>query len=248
VVRAGTEDLVNRRLGLPLGLIVDLIKNIHGNIHLKIKVDGQLNKPEFSIRNAIWKSLRNALMNIVAAPLRLIGSLVKGKAKIQKIDIHPILFKAGTKTMTAGMDERIQRLQTFLKKTPYINLKVQPVMSVEDLKMLRIIEVTSRIAELESRKPSLNGIKAVQALYKEKFPEKIPSEEPEQELALVEELVAAEPTPTRRAVILASDRTDKLVAMLTLAEGISPNRLHREEYNENSTSADSGGLEFSISR
>ena len=248
VVRAEAEDLVDRKLGLPLGLIVDLIKNIHGDIHLKIKVDGQLNNPEFSIRNAIWKSLRNAVINIAAAPLRLIGHLVKGNTKIQKIDIHPILFKAGTKTMIAGMDERIQNLQKFLKETPYINLQVQPVMSPDDLKMLRIIEVTSRIAELESREPSLNGIKAVQALYNRKFPGKKFPEDSEREVALLEELVEAEAVPTMRAATLSSDRSDRVIDMLTSVHGISPSRFHRKEFKENSSPGRSGGLEFSIIR
>ena len=245
VVRAEADDLVNRTLGLPLDLIVDMIKNINGDIKLKVDVEGPLNKPEFSIRDAIWKSLRNAIVNIVTAPLRLIGSLVKRNSKIQKIEIDPVIFKAGTKTMTEGMEKRVVRLQKFLKKTPYIRLNIQPVISAEDLHMLRIMAVTSRIATFEKEQSLSKGPEAAQALYREKFPEKTP---PDEEVALLQELVAIEPDPKERAVALASDRATIVMDRLAKTQEISANRLHIDDYGKNSTEGDAGGIEFSITR
>ncbi len=245
VVRAGSDDPVNNTLGLPLGLVVDLIKNINGDIKLKIEVEGPLNKPEFSIRNAILKSLRNAIVNIVTAPFRLIGRLVKGNSKIQKIDIHPILFKSGTNTMAEGMEERVKHLQTFLKKTPYIELKVQPKISAGDLHMLRIMAVTSRIATLEAKQSLPKGREAAQTLYQEKFPEKTI---PDEEVALLEELVAIEPNPGEEAAALASKRASMVIHGLTSSQDISPDRLHISAFKESSREEDLGRLEFSITR
>jgi hypothetical protein len=228
-----------------LDLIVDMIKNINGDIKLKVEVEGPLNKPEFSIRDAIWKSLRNAIVNIVTAPLRLIGSLVKRNSKIQKIEIDPVIFKAGTKTMTEGMEKRIVRLQKFLKKTPYIRLNIQPVISAEDLHMLRIMAVTSRIATFEKEQSLSKGPEAAQALYREKFPEKTP---PDEEVALLQELVAIEPDPKERAVALASERATIVMDRLAKSQEISANRLQIDEYGQHSTEGDAGGIEFSITR
>lgn len=245
VVRAGTDDLVNKTLGLPLGLVVDLIKNINGDIKLKIEVEGPLNKPAFSIRDAILRSLRNAIVNLVTAPLRLIGSLVKGNSKIQKIDIHPILFKSGTNTMEEGMEERVEFLQTFLKKTPYIGLEVQPNISAGDLHMLRIMAVASRIAELEAQQSLSKGLEAAQTLYQEKFPDKtIPVEE----VGLLKELVAIEPNPGERAAALGSERANMVIHRLTSSKDISPDRLHIGAIKEFSSEEDLGRLEFFITR
>lgn len=245
VVRAGTEDLVDRKLGLPLGLLVDLIKNIHGDIKLNIEVEGPLDKPEFSIGNAIWKSLRNAVINIAAAPLRLIGSLIKKQSKIQQLDIHPVQFKAGTVTMKEGMEERIQHFQKFLTNTPYIQLTVIPVISARDLNMLRIRKVASRIAELEAREPSLKGGKAAQSLYQERFPDKQP---PQEEVKLMQELVAVEPETIEHATALAGKRADLFMEKLTTSPGITRNRLHLAKLRMTSHKEAFGGLEFSISR
>ena len=245
VVRAGGDDLTDKTMGLPLGLVVDLIKNINGDIKLNIEVDGPLNKPEFSIRDAIWKSLRNAIVNIITAPLRLIGRLVTHNSKIQKIEIDPVIFKAGTKTVSEGMEKRIARLQKFLKDTPSISLNIQPVLSAEDLHMLRIMAVTSRIATFEKEQSLSKGPEAAQTFYRETFPEKTP---PDQEVALLEELVAIEPVPRERVAALASERANMLMARLTASQGISQDRLKIDTWREISSGGDVGRLEFSIMR
>jgi hypothetical protein len=105
--------------------------------------------------------------------------------------------------------------------------------------------VTSRIAELEKQQSLSRGLEAAQTLYRENFPDK---RIPEEEVALLEELVANEPHPGERVAALASARANLVIHRLTSSQGISPDRLHIGEFKESSSEEDLGGLEFSITR
>src|SRR5262249_36175743 len=68
---SGTDE-VKRRIGLPLGLIVSLVKDSNGEIHANVPVSGSLKDPKFHLGDAIWTAIKNVLTNIVKAPFRAI--------------------------------------------------------------------------------------------------------------------------------------------------------------------------------
>ncbi len=78
VAPAGGGDEVKRRIGLPLGLIVALIKDQKGDIRATVPVTGPVNDPKFSLRDAIWTAVKNVLVNVVTAPFKAIGRLFSG--------------------------------------------------------------------------------------------------------------------------------------------------------------------------
>ena len=58
------DDQVKSRLGLPLGLIVALIKDSNGNIVLNVPISGSLKDPNFDLSEAIWSSIKNVLRQV----------------------------------------------------------------------------------------------------------------------------------------------------------------------------------------
>src|SRR5205807_605114 len=76
--RASEDDIVQRRIGLPLGLLVDLMKDVHGKIHVSLPISGTLSAPNFSFSEAIWNTVRNTIVKLIAAPFKLIGKLFTG--------------------------------------------------------------------------------------------------------------------------------------------------------------------------
>ena len=68
-------DEVKKRIGLPLGLIVALIKDGNGNIHVNVPITGTLTDRQFDFSDAIWTAVRNVIINVLKAPFRAIGGL-----------------------------------------------------------------------------------------------------------------------------------------------------------------------------
>ena len=75
VAPASGSDEVKQRLGLPLGLIVALIKDQKGDIRVNVPVTGTVNDPQFKLGDAIWTAVKNVLVNVVTAPFKAIGRL-----------------------------------------------------------------------------------------------------------------------------------------------------------------------------
>jgi hypothetical protein len=75
VVQAGQNDEVKQRIGLPLGLIVALMKDLRGEIRVTVPVSGSLSAPEFSLSEAIWTAVRDVIVSVLTAPFRLICRL-----------------------------------------------------------------------------------------------------------------------------------------------------------------------------
>ena len=81
VAPASASDEVKRRIGLPLGLIVALIKDQKGEIRANIPVTGLVNDPKLGLRDAIWTAIKNVLVNVVTAPFKAIGRLFSSGEK-----------------------------------------------------------------------------------------------------------------------------------------------------------------------
>ena len=78
VAPASAGDEVKRRIGLPLGLIVALIKDQKGEIRASVPIAGTINDPKFAWSDAIWTAVKNVLVNVVTAPFKALGRLFSG--------------------------------------------------------------------------------------------------------------------------------------------------------------------------
>ena len=106
VAPASGGDEVKRRIGLPLGLIVALIKDQHGDIRANVPVAGTVNHPKFDLRETIWTAIKNVLVNIVTAPFKTIGRLFAGGEKssgdeLEEPKVGPVTFAAGSAVLSA---------------------------------------------------------------------------------------------------------------------------------------------------
>src|SRR5437660_1963249 len=73
VARASGNDQAQARIGLPLGMIVSLMKNRRGDIQLVLPVGGRVNDPRFDFTEVIWSTLRNAAVKAITAPVSWIA-------------------------------------------------------------------------------------------------------------------------------------------------------------------------------
>lgn len=110
-------------MDLPLDMAVALLKDGEGNVDFSFPVSGSIDDPEFSYSGAVMKAFSNVIGGIVAAPFKLLGSLV-GMAPDA---LEHIGFEPGEAIITPPQRETLAKLAEALEQRPQLVLEVAPV-------------------------------------------------------------------------------------------------------------------------
>jgi hypothetical protein len=229
VAPASASDEVKRRIGLPLGMIVALIKDSKGDIRVSVPVTGPINDPKLSLGDAIWTAIKNVLVNVVTAPFKAIGRLFStggetGKVEEPKVD--PVTFAAGSAVLSPAMEDHLLRVADVLRRAPYVNLVLTSVPSPADVEALKNDAVTARLEALRKERKLPDAASAVAAYYEEQLPAvPIPSTVEEQ-VALLRE---REPAPDASLADLGRRRVGATRERLVTIEGIPAARMAGED-------------------
>jgi hypothetical protein len=133
LARAQGGDEAQARIGLPLGLIVALMKDRRGDIHLSLPVGGRLNDPRFDVSDALWTTVRNVAVKTITAPVSWIGRVhVGADSKVQRVDVNPVPFAPGSAALGPEAQERVLRMTAFLDQVPDVRLVLTPEVSAQD--------------------------------------------------------------------------------------------------------------------
>jgi len=220
VARAGEGDEVERRIGLPLGLIVSLMKDTRGEIRISLPLSGSLSAPTFSLGETIWTAVRNVVVNILAAPFKLIGGLFTKGDRIETLAIDPVRFMPGSATPAAATGEHLQRVASFLKTSPAVRLTLTAI--VTDAASLRVQDVTARIQRAQREAKLASFDEAAAGVFRERFPDRQPPKTAE---AIVTALAEVEPAPEAATRALAVRRIEAAREALARAADIPADRL-----------------------
>jgi hypothetical protein len=227
----GAEDLRLERspgrqpprwpIGLPLDTFVSLLKNREGDLQLSVPIHGTLSSPQFDLGDAIATALRGIAVKTVTLPFSLVGRLlVTEDARVESLEVNPVLFEAGTTTLAPGMAQHVERLAQFLRDRPAVRLRLRPVLSIEDVTRLKRVALRERVrAEAGERTPTAMR-DALARLYVERFPRRPPTAVDEMIAALAEH----DPAPTAASGALAERRVQAVRELLG-ARGVEAARL-----------------------
>ena len=216
-------DEVKQRIGLPLGLIVALIKDTHGEVRVNVPVSGSLKDPKFELSEAIWTAVKNVLVNVLAAPFRMIGALFTGgDDKVQELKVEPVTFAAGSAALAPAMEEHLLRVGDFLRRTPFVNLGVRSLASAADIETLKAQEVAARLQRFQREAGAADQAAAVRLYYQRFVKDAILPKTVDEQIALLRQ---REPVPAGPLAALVKQRLDVTRDRLTKGEGIPAERL-----------------------
>jgi Domain of Unknown Function (DUF748) len=234
VARASGHDEAQARIGLPLGMIVSLMKDRRGDIRLALPVGGRVTDPRFDFTEVIWNTVRQAAFKAITTPVSWIGRVqFDADSRIQRIEVDPIQFEAGTATPTPGGKEQATRLAAFLDQLPETRLTATAVISPRDLAAMKRPAVDAAI-ERVARNTRISADAAASRVFQERFPRRPLPETPE---AVRTALLEGE-TPPVEAVSRLADKRLETVRETVKKAGIDPSRLLEAKRAEGAEEAD----------
>ncbi len=241
VVKATPDDTSEKHMGLPLGMIVALLKDKRGNISLSLPVGGRLSDPKFDFHEAMWSALRAVTVKTVAAPVSWIGRLRVGPdSKIADIEVDPLPFPAGVPELSGKAAERVGAVAGFMKTLPDVRMILTPSVSLGDIEALKAEQIRARIQNLV-REQKLSERDAAARLYAEHYRR----EPPEDIEAIVTALREMEPPPGDEAYRLARRRAEGVRDALKKAE-IDVDRVQIDKEPDAIDTFDGGRVDFSL--
>jgi hypothetical protein len=248
VAPAGAADEVKRRVGLPLGLIVGLLKDSRGDITLDLPVTGNWKDRSFDWGEAIWGAIKQVMVKVLAAPFRAIGRLFTGGGggdeKIEALAVDPVTFSPGSSVLGPAAEGHLRRVADFLREKPALKLELAPVATSRDVDALKGQEVTARIQRLQREKGIADFPAAVRAYFEQAAPSVTPPKSADEQLAALRQ---REPVPQPRVDELLSRRLEATREGLVKTEGIGPERLLPAPAKASQEAAGEGRIEFAIS-
>lgn len=243
VVRTEPPHAVLRDLGLPLDLVVSLLKDRRGDIQVSVPVRGSLASPEFDFADAMWGAVRNLTIRLIALPFSLVGKLFFTEdSRIEAVSINPVAFEPGTATPPPPMAEHLQQVGAFLRETPGIRVLMRPVVTVADVEQLKRAAVMERLTKLANATSGPAFDAAVLRLFADRFPERRAPESAEQALVV---LIRTTPAPDAAAQALATARTTHTAAAL-VKSGVEAARVRTLEGVAAVEAEGVGRVEFEI--
>jgi len=235
------DDQVKSRLGMPLGLIVALIKDSNGNVVVNVPVTGSLKDPKFDLSETIWSSIKNVLSNVLAAPFRMIGRLFSKEDKLEEPKVDPVIFAPGSGVLSPSMEQHVLRVADFMRQTPYVALTLLPVVVAADADALKAAAVAAKVQEFATERRIKEQVKAIAGYFAVRLPGEKPPKTPEEQLKLLRD---REPLPEDKIKELAAARVAATKERLVKTEGIQEQRLPAGEAK--TVDAGEGRIEFAI--
>jgi uncharacterized protein involved in outer membrane biogenesis len=212
------RDEVARRVGLPFGMLVSLLKDARGEIKLTLPVSGDISKREFDYKDAVWSSVRSLATRLIALPFSKIGSLFFGEdSKVKAVSLAPVVFEPGTEKLGPDMESHLGKVAEFMKGAPAVKVTLEPVLIEADIQALKRAQVLARLNQ--------PGEGDAAARARREFVERWPDRAvPETLDALVDALLPAETLTPDAMRTLGTRRLDAVRDTLTRA-GIDAARL-----------------------
>jgi hypothetical protein len=244
VAKGAESDEVQKRLGLPLGLIVAMMKDSRGDINFEIPISGNVTDRNLDWGETIWAAVKQVIVKVLASPFRSIGRMFTGSDdKVEEVKVDPVVFAAGSSVIGPAMEGHLNRVGQFLRDTPAVSLSLSPVVTAKDFDRLRGQEVTTKIQRLQRERGIADYPAAVSMYYlMQNLPGPVPKTADEQLKALQER----EQLPDERIKELLDRRVAATRDRLVKTESVVPERLLAGEPHVASGDTGDGRIDFAI--
>ncbi len=223
VEKSRDSDQAKRRLGVPLGLAVALLKDSNGDIDFSLPLNGTLSDKNFDWAETMWAGVKQVIVKVLLSPFSAVGRLLKGgDDSVDKLQVEPVAFSPGSAVIAPSSEAQLGRVADFLRRSPQIKVTLSPVVSAGDVERVKEQEVASRIESFRRERQLPDQAAALRAYYEQALPgTAVPKTVGEQMAALA----ARESVPEARLADLVHRRLEATRDGLVKGRGIPDGRV-----------------------
>jgi len=243
---SATSDEAKRKIGVPLGLAVALLKDSDGDIDFSLPLTGTLSDKNFNWGELIWAGVKQVLTKVLLSPFSAVGRLFKGgDDSVDRLEVDPVTFAPGSAVIAPSTEAQLTKLAEFLRRSPNIKLSLAPVVTQADVTSLKDQEVAARLEAFRQAERLPDLAAALRAYYTQHFPDTAPPKTTEEQIAF---LAGREPVPEARLAALVERRLAATRENLVAARGIAEARVVAAEARPPTAPVDGGQgrVEFTI--
>lgn len=106
---------------LPVKLGVAILKDRNGVIEMDVPVEGDLDDPDFKLKQVIVGTIMNMLTKTISSPFALLGSLVGGSEE----ELSMFEFAAGSSELSLSVTNSLSKLAEALYERPGLQVELQ---------------------------------------------------------------------------------------------------------------------------
>lgn len=107
---------------LPLRLAVVLLRDVHGDINLRIPVRGSLDDPKFNYGKIAWQVFKNLMIKAAAAPFKALASVFG----VDEESLKEVPLDYGDASIPKKSERRLKDISRVLKNKPELVLQYYP--------------------------------------------------------------------------------------------------------------------------
>jgi uncharacterized protein involved in outer membrane biogenesis len=247
VGKSAVSDQTQRRIGVPLGLAVALLKDENGDIDFKLPLTGTLSDQNFDWGETVWAGVKQVIAKVLLSPFRAVGRLFKGDGDEMPdpLRIDPVIFAPGSAVIAPSIEPQLTRLADFLRGSPGITLRLASVLTAADVASVKEQQVQARLEALRREQQLADLASAIRADYRQRVVDVPLPKTTADQIAL---LVSREPLPEAQLGELARRRLDATRNDLVKARAIPEARVTIEPPSALPAAAGSGEgrVEFTL--
>jgi hypothetical protein len=133
-----------KAVDLPLDLAIALLTDSEGKINASVPIEGDVDRPEFSVGHLVWQAIVNLITSAVTAPFKALGAIVGGEEE----GIDAIVFRPGIDKLPPSEREKLAKVAEALTKRPKLALTVHGAYDpAADGEALRSMQVRRALAQ-----------------------------------------------------------------------------------------------------
>lgn len=158
VTGAEGEALFKKTFGVPLGVALALLRDVHGRISLGVPISGGEGGTSVDIGPIVREALTRAIVGALASPLKLLGAVRLGQGRIEAFEPAPIAFVPGTTELAEGGAPQAEQLGAALDQLPTLRVRITGRAGANDARALAERAV---LADLEEESGFVGGVRNV---------------------------------------------------------------------------------------
>jgi hypothetical protein len=223
------ERSFQARFGVPLGLALALLRDVSGDITLDLPVSGGREGVGVGFGKAVATTMQRVLVNALASPLKLIGSVALAGGGISGFDVEPIPFAVASAEPAPEAAERVDALGKLLAERPEVAVELEGRLARADLRSLREAGAAAALADPDSAaSKALATLDDASAESVRSYLEadRDGGEAPADRPAALAGVLAKIEVTRDRLVNLGLERAERARGLLAARPGVAPEQLH----------------------